>query len=62
MAERLKILDIHTWETGGPADMRWGACLGEYDEGTRVFTGPTQRKAVDVLLDDYEQQNGELHQ
>jgi hypothetical protein len=61
MSQRLDNLDIHTWETGGPADMRWAACLGEYDEGTRVFSGATQREAVNELLDSYEQDNGEIH-
>lgn len=59
--ERLDVLDIHTWQTGGPANMAWAACLGEYDEGKRVFTGRWQREAIDELLDHYEQDNGELH-
>lgn len=59
--KRLDTLDIHTWQTGGWSREAWGACLGDYDEGTRVFTGATQREAVDELLDYYEQNNGELH-
>jgi hypothetical protein len=60
---RLDVLDIHTWKDDcDPTRTPWRACLGEYDEGTRVFSGGTQREAIDDLLDYYEQDNGELHQ
>jgi hypothetical protein len=63
VSARLQSLDIHTWFSDlAPPEARWHACLGEYDEGKHVETGPTQRKAVDELLDYHEQNNGEIHQ
>lgn len=55
------VVDIHTWiDDLAPASHRWMACIGEYDEGTKVFSGRTQREAIDDLLDYHEQDNGEL--
>lgn len=58
---RLDKLQISTW-INEYADQRarWSACLGEYDQGVHVSYASTQRKAVDELLDWYEQDNGEL--
>ena len=58
---RLDQFEIHTWiNEGAPVPYRWSAALREYDEGVKVFTGPTQREAIDELLDYYEQDNGEI--
>lgn len=54
-------LEIHTWINGlAPPSYRWNAMLGEYDLGVRIFTGATQREAINELLDYFEQDNGEI--
>lgn len=62
LPERLNVLNIHSVASDiAPASHRWSAMLNEYDLGTKVFSGPTQREAINELLDYYEQGNGELH-
>ncbi len=62
-SSRLDSLEISTWLTDSPfIDGCWAACLREYDEGSKVFTGRTQRDAINELLDYYEQDNGELRE
>lgn len=63
MSTRLDKLEIHTWVGEfAPRAQRWHACLREYDQGSKVFTGPDQRAAINELLDHYERDNGELHE
>lgn len=58
---RLTRIEISAWVGEfAPASQRWHTCLGDYDLGTKIFTGPTQREAINELLDYYEQDNGEL--
>jgi hypothetical protein len=60
---RLDSLEVSTWLTDSPfIDHVWGACLREYDLGSKIFTGRTQRAAINELLDYYEQDNGELRE
>lgn len=60
---RLNRIEISTWlNEFAPNAERWSACLREYDLGTHVSTGATQRAAVNELLDFFEQDNGELHE
>lgn len=53
-------LEISSWRCDGPPDAVWACCLREYDEGSKVFTGATQREAVNELLDYYEGDDGAL--
>jgi hypothetical protein len=65
VSARLDKLVVSSWEddTGlAPPSLRWNACLRDYDEGAHVSSGPTQRKAIDELLDYYEQDSGELRE
>jgi len=56
-----KRIEISTWDSDiAPKSARWNACLNEYDLGTSVFTGATEREAVNELLDSIEQDSGEL--
>jgi hypothetical protein len=48
--------DIHTWHNG----YEWSACLGEYDLGKRVCYGKTEAEAVSDLIDELEDERGEL--
>lgn len=56
----LDMLKITSWRCDGPLDAVWACCLREYDEGSKVFTGTTQRAAINELLDAYEQDDGSL--
>jgi hypothetical protein len=43
---------VSTWENAGaPAQYRWGACMGDFDIGSIVGTGPTPEAAVEELSD-----------
>jgi len=57
---RLDPLVISSWQNGNGNE--WAACLREYDLDVKVFTGPTQRAAINELLDYYEQDNGDLRE
>lgn len=48
------MLKISTWRDDGG----WHACRGEYDLDTSVFTGKTERQAIDELLDNFELVDG----
>jgi hypothetical protein len=65
MSARLDELVVSSWEddTGlAPPSLRWNACLRDFDLDVVVCSGPTQREAINELLDYYEQDNGELHE
>jgi hypothetical protein len=60
---RLDSLEISSWATDSPfINSCWAACLREYDLDAKVFTGRTQREAINELLDYYEQDNGEIRE
>lgn len=46
MSTRLDLLKISSWRCDGQPNAVWACCLHEYDEGSKVFTGTTQRDAV----------------
>lgn len=59
----LGVIELHTWiNVNAPASDRWSASIREYDLGTKTFSAPTQRAAIDLLLDYYENDAGELHE
>lgn len=59
----LGVMELHTWiNVYAPKDQRWSASLREYDLGVEVFTGRTQRAAIDELLDSIEQDDGSLRE
>lgn len=59
--KRLDHIEISTWTSDlAPVSGRWAACLREYDMDAKVFTGASQREAINELLDYYEQDNGEI--
>lgn len=59
----LGVMEIHTWiRVEAPLSERWVASLREYDLGVKTFSGPTQREAIDELLDYYERDDGQIRE
>lgn len=55
------VIELHTWmNDGAPPEHRWSAAFFEFDLGVKVYTGRTQREAINELLDAHEQDNGEI--